>query len=586
MMDSGAVSSSSSSSSKVRRSYNPLAFYMDSAVEYPAPILKGNKYSESNMDKSVNKNSTPLSFYNTTLVYHPHLSKMDIFLQPNQEELRKYYHHHPLGFYFFMNPTVSIPGIRINYIPLSSSMPSTAIAAVSKSKVSFPCFGCQSSESKYESKVISRNCIPDDVGFFILSKLSIKSLKRFGCVCKSWSILFESTYFMTMYSKHFISCHGSHDDYHTFIIANHHGDDDVDGLYHSEFHLLENRLKLNLPSPLQPYSEGICILGSTSVNGILCLRRQPSTQESKYVLWNPLTEEFKAVPPSPAELTPTWVEGKMFEDEIAEHSFHGFGYDQLRDDFKVIQYVTFHSYSRLISLFEIYSLKSNSWRMIHMDQDLWLGHHKFYSEPFNGLEVYVDGACHWLISRSINRHQNALSLLSFDLSEEVFLTTPIGEETFSSPYYLHHKLTVLNESIALISNYNDVFHISIMGELGVSESWIKLYIYDPLPSIQWPPIGFGKMGYMFITKKDYEVANVDLSTQIIEEVDIIADGYRNYADSISFTGLAGLRPSNRLYLTRPCPVMLGYEAYYASIAFELLVTLARDPLEAYHRLEQ
>jgi hypothetical protein len=60
-----------------------------------------------------------------------------------------------------------------------------------------------------------------------------------------------------------------------------------------------------------------------------------------------------------------------------------------------------------------------------------------------------------------------------------------------------------------------LFHISIMGELSVSESWIKLYIYGPLPSIQWPPIGFGKMGDLFITKKDYEVAYVDLSTQII-----------------------------------------------------------------------
>jgi hypothetical protein len=81
---------------------------------------------------------------------------------------------------------------------------------------------------------------------------------------------------------------------------------------------------------------------------------------------------------------------------------------------------------------------------------------------------------------------------------------------------------VLNGLIAFISNYHDgtVFHISVLGELGVSESWIKLYIYGPLPTIQWPPIGFVNMGYIFIKKKDYEVAYVDLSTQIIEEVGI------------------------------------------------------------------
>jgi hypothetical protein len=85
---------------------------------------------------------------------------------------------------------------------------------------------------------------------------------------------------------------------------------------------------------------------------------------------------------------------------------------------------------------------------------------------------------------------------------------------------------VLNGLIAFISNYHDgtVFHISVLGELGVSESWVKLYIYGPLPSIQWPPIGFGKMGHMFIRKKDYDVVCVDLSTQIIEEVDIFTGG--------------------------------------------------------------
>jgi hypothetical protein len=88
-----------------------------------------------------------------------------------------------------------------------------------------------------------------------------------------------------------------------------------------------------------------------------------------------------------------------------DHIFHGFGYDQLGDDFKVIQYVSFVSsfdncFHNLPTCFlEIYSLKSNSWRMIHIGKDLCLGHHFDYvdSLSFKGLEVYVDGACHWLV---------------------------------------------------------------------------------------------------------------------------------------------------------------------------------------------
>ncbi|GAU25903.1 hypothetical protein TSUD_376220 [Trifolium subterraneum] len=359
-MYSGALRKRKRYSTNVSRSYAPLSFYMDSTVDHLAQILKGNK-------SSSESNCVPLSLYNTTVLYYPSLSKMDIFLS-NQERTtlfcRKY---HPLSFYFYKDCTVSVPrGLRVNYIPPSS----TADQSKSESKVSFPCFGSQSSQSKV-----------------------IKSSK----------------------SK------------------------PVD-LYHSEFYLLKNRLKLNLPSPLQRSRYGSSILGSTSVKGIFCIGKQVSHQQnnSQYVLWNPLTEEFWEVPPSPAEVTPKHPVDDMYDMMDLEYIFHGFGYDQLTDDIKVIQ-------------------------------------------PFNSLEVYVDGACHWLVSRW-DDHLHAMTLLSFDLSDEVFITTPIGEEPIShSPYTPHQYLTVLNGSIALISNCHDDigFHISIMGELGLSEPWIKLYIHGP-----------------------------------------------------------------------------------------------------------
>ncbi|XP_058774241.1 uncharacterized protein LOC131648505 [Vicia villosa] len=278
--------------------------------------------------------------------------------------------------------------------------------------------------------------IPDDLAFSILSKLPVKSLKRFAC------------------------CHLP---------------ETPDCFCLTEFHLLHNKRKFNLPSPF-PHSDGPnCILSSTSVNGIFCLGLN-DREKVMYVLWNPLTEEFMVVPSSPAELIPKRPQSNFYQ----EHSFHGFGYDQLRDDFKL----------------------------------------------FAGLEVYLDGACHWLAWKSINNSAllTGLSLLSFDLGDEVFLTTPIGEESYT-PYTYQARLAVLNGSIALISNYHDdtVFHISILGEIGVTQSWIKLYVSDPFPSLQWPLVGFGKNGCIFFTKKDstqkdYELAYVDLSTQIIQDV--------------------------------------------------------------------
>jgi hypothetical protein len=53
------------------------------------------------------------------------------------------------------------------------------------------------------------NHIPHDLEFFIVSKLPIKSLKRFSCVRKSWSLLFQNSNFMNMYRNYFISSNHS-----------------------------------------------------------------------------------------------------------------------------------------------------------------------------------------------------------------------------------------------------------------------------------------------------------------------------------------------------------------------------------------
>ncbi|WJX33840.1 hypothetical protein P8452_22011 [Trifolium repens] len=125
-----------SSFSSFSRSYTPLLFYMDSTINYPGPILKGNK-------------STPLSSYTTILFSRPaptNVSNMDIFV------INKFYvpsKYHPLS--FGMDPTH--PGrLRIPYnLPCS-----TAVFSFGQSQ--------SSEESKSESNsfgpVSSRRAYP------------------------------------------------------------------------------------------------------------------------------------------------------------------------------------------------------------------------------------------------------------------------------------------------------------------------------------------------------------------------------------------------------------------------------------------
>ncbi|CAL5210308.1 unnamed protein product [Lathyrus oleraceus] len=464
---------------EVRRSFTPLSFYKGPTTYHPGPMCNG---------RFAGKQFVPLSLYTTT-VYQPDpvFPVFPVCEGINSSESK-------------MFPVCE--GINS-----SESIGNKSSESIGKN--SSESIGNKSSESK-----VSRNSISDHAALSILSKLPVKSLKRFGCVRKSWSVLFENSDFMTMYTNHFVS-----HDYHTYILSNDPDQPEIPPfLNHSEFHLLHNTIKFNLPPPF-PYSDGhVSILGSTSVNGIFCLGK--TSMENQYVLWNPATDKFRRIPSSPTGLIPKCPQSNLNEELF----FHAFGYDKLRDDFKIIQYVSsfvccsrgfdrYYSCLPAKSYFEIYSLKTNSWRMFDMANDL---SHWSYPPPFDGLELYLDGACHWLVTKYHSSKHVETTLLTFHLSDEVFFTTPIGE----SSYTLETRLMVLNGSIAFFSNhYGDtVFHISILGELGVSQSWIKLYISDPFPPLRCPPIGFGNAGCIFFTKtnsteEDYELAYLDLSTQ-------------------------------------------------------------------------
>jgi molecular chaperone HtpG len=137
----------------------------------------------------------------------------------------------------------------------------------------------------------------------------------------------------------------------------------------------------------------------------------------------------------------------------------------------------------------------------------------------------MDGLSHWL-GRS--ETCNEASLISFDWSNEVFITTSIPSDMnddISNSFSVSSHLVLLNGSIALILNYRKIdtfhiFHISILGELGVKESWTKLFIVGSLPCLEYP-IGAGKKGDMLFRNKEGGLVWLDLNTQMIEDLGII-----------------------------------------------------------------
>jgi len=152
-------------------------------------------------------------------------------------------------------------------------------------------------------KEVISNYIPHDISFIILSKLPVKSLKRFACVCKFWANLFEKPQFLSMYRNNlFLSEYDDHHNSHLLLkqtppLSAHDDHENVFLLYGETF---ENNVKLDWPPPFEVDPEGIFIVGSI-VNGILCLcqgngRGNTAWLAHKVVLWNPSTEEFKVIP--------------------------------------------------------------------------------------------------------------------------------------------------------------------------------------------------------------------------------------------------------------------------------------------------
>jgi molecular chaperone HtpG len=247
-------------------------------------------------------------------------------------------------------------------------------------------------------------------------------------------------------------------------------------------------------------------------------------EDSKVVLWNPAIDELKVIPPSPVEsVTPF----RVFSPQI-----HGFGYDGVRDDYKVLRYVQFNTDTLAHGLsdehvvwndeplWEIYSLRNNSWKKLDIKMPMLM----VSSGDVEIVRFYMDGMCHWWTQNpSWCEDTDEAYLVSFDVSNEVFFTTPMPDDGFDLGLVESH-LVMLNGYIALISYYGETatFYISILGEIGVKESWTKLFVFGSV-SIVERPIGAGKKENIFFMKKDGQLACFDLGTKMIVELGFEGD---------------------------------------------------------------
>lgn len=254
--------------------------------------------------------------------------------------------------------------------------------------------------------------VPEDVVIDILSRLRVKSLFRFKCVCKPWCALIDNSSFI---AKHSHRSNLNEDNGCLLLEVYPSIDDNVEGgffLFSEE--TLEVLEKVYLP---QDFNFGPRVLMVASCGGIVCLH---NCGQKEVTLWNPATGELKVLHGSAIPL--------YNERECDYHV--GFGFDAKRNDYKVIRIVSFSlEYNRPQPQVEVYSLSRDTWRVINT----------IPPTITSDTSVCLNGIAYWTCHENYEKY-----LLSFDMSSELFNLTPLPLEDTGI-------LTVVNGSVAVAS---------------------------------------------------------------------------------------------------------------------------------------
>ncbi|KAK8559719.1 hypothetical protein V6N13_016455 [Hibiscus sabdariffa] len=226
----------------------------------------------------------------------------------------------------------------------------------------------------------------------VLCRLGVKDLLRFRCVSNPWC--------STIDSPDFIKRHSLKTNTNLSLIL------PSAYIFSVDFDSLEAPQRLKHPLDESDEGKGTEILGSC--HGLLALINGDDDYEIS--LWNPSTRRSQMLPFTDIEFPP-WSLGFQF-------IVHGFGYDPISDDYKLVRMVQFHGKDQdsVDSEVKVYSLRTNSWRRV---KDF-----PFYHTNQYQIGVLVNNALHWVASKK--RESDTRSFVAaFDLETEEYVSSNV-----------------------------------------------------------------------------------------------------------------------------------------------------------------
>ncbi|XP_017604765.1 F-box/kelch-repeat protein At3g06240-like [Gossypium arboreum] len=359
-----------------------------------------------------------------------------------------------------------------------------------------------------------RFAVPEALVTEILSKLPVKSVIRFNCVCKYWC---------SFQTPRFISKH-----YHNNIKNNslipllQRFDGNADLAFFSQLSVVKDEnflVKQNIHFPFfihdSPYVWG-------ARHGLFCLHSS-CMEDTEVAIWNPSTREFKILPPSSVQ-RPTYP---GLTCDLVVFDCGAFEFDFKADDYKFIRFVTFLFVDSEcgiespddVTQVELYSLKCDSWKEIPSPN----------YRPFNSYlnNNCLDGICYWQTAMG-NSPDEKVMILSFDMANEKFSVSPILEfvpffsKTNSEVLVFNGSVGVLVYSVEGIDKSFDLWVVN-------GGVWTKQFSIESIPGVV-NPLGFWKNDELFLLNTNYEVVLFDPSTQELKVLGIntYLDHHREY----------------------------------------------------------
>ncbi|XP_009625868.1 F-box protein CPR1-like [Nicotiana tomentosiformis] len=345
--------------------------------------------------------------------------------------------------------------------------------------------------------------LPEDLVFYILLRCPVKSLMRFKGISKAWYNFIQSATFINLHLNRITTIEDE------FILFKYSIKEEPEEFKNVLSFLSGHNDALN---PLFPdidvsYMTSNCsctffpLIGPC--NGLIAL-----TDSITIILINPATRNFRLLPPSPFGCP------KGFHRSVEEL---GLGFDSIANDYKVV---------RLSEVFwdppndypgpkeskvDMCDLSIDSWRELDYEQLPLI-----YWVPC--AETFYKEAVHWFATIDLS-----MVILCFDVCTETFRNMKMPH-TFIFDNEQYCGLVILSESLTLICYPNpisidqiqELTHIWVMKEYGVSESWILKDTIRP-PPIE-SPLDVWKNNLLLFQSKSGLLISYNLNSDEVKEL--------------------------------------------------------------------